>query len=303
MPDFHIINIVQDKHQDIQSADFVSHVKNSLKFSSWYEATFDAEITFIAKKLAKNLPDESSNHVILVLGNDNTLNAVLNGLLSVERQHQLPISYIPLDLHTNFTPALHLKDKTNILPQLQQIHHPKFLNIGKICGDIPKQQTKYFISSVGIGFDTALTEYKKNSIKNTSPFKLNVLKNHFLTTKAFFNQKSFPVTINACSEYLQLPNSFLLTLKNKATATSTTGNLPETSIEIIVLRKMKMMQFVTGIIFNHKYLRSNIIHHVNLSPGDAIHVHDIQPGHIDGGLLGNGSFSFNVDQQSYPFWI
>lgn len=50
MPDFHIINIVQDKHQDIQSADFVSHVKNSLKFSSWYEATFDAEITFIAKK-------------------------------------------------------------------------------------------------------------------------------------------------------------------------------------------------------------------------------------------------------------
>lgn len=140
MPDFHIINIVQDKHQDIQSADFVSHVKNSLKFSSWYEATFDAEITFIAKKLAKNLPDESSNHVILVLGNDTTLNAVLNGLLSVERQHQLPISYIPLDLHTNFTPALHLKDKTNVLPQLQQIHHPKFLNIGKICGIYPNSR-------------------------------------------------------------------------------------------------------------------------------------------------------------------
>ncbi len=300
MPDFHIINIVHDKHQDIQSADFVSLVKNSLKFASWHEATFDAEVTFIAKKMAKNLPDESSNHVILVLGNDNALNAVLNGLLSVERQHQLPISYIPLDLHTNFKPALRLKDKTNALPQLQKIYHPKFLNIGKICGDIPKHKTKYFISRVGIGFDTALTEHRKNSINDTSPFNLKVLKNHFLTTKAFFNQKSFPVTINACSEYLQLPNSFLLTLTNKAT---TTGNLTEDAIEITVLRKMKMMQFVTGVIFNHKDLRSNIIHHVNLSPGDAIHVHDIQPGHIDGGLLGNGSFSFTVDQQSYPFWI
>ncbi len=63
MPDFHIINIVQDKHQDIQSADFVSHVKNSLKFSSWYEATFDAEITFIAKKGPKTY---RMNHQIML---------------------------------------------------------------------------------------------------------------------------------------------------------------------------------------------------------------------------------------------
>ncbi|MGO0155399.1 diacylglycerol kinase family protein [Leuconostoc mesenteroides] len=299
MPDFHIINLIEDNYQDIQSADFVAHVKNSLPFASWNETRFDAEITFIAKRLAKKLPDEPSNHVILVLGNDNTLSAVLNGLLSIERQHQLPISYIPLNIHTNFAPARHFKDKKNILFQLQEIHHPKFLNIGKICGDIPKQQTKYFVNSVGIGFDTRLTEYKKNSIKSASPFKLKLLKHHVSTIKAFLNQKSFPVTINVCSEYLQLPNVYLLSLKNVASSVATTNN----SIDMIVLSKMKIMQFVIGIIFNRNDLRSNIIRHVNLSPGDAIHVHDIQPGHIDGGLLGNGSFSFTVSQQSYPFWI
>ncbi|QEA58744.1 diacylglycerol kinase [Leuconostoc koreense] len=299
MPDFHIINLIEDNYQNIQSANFVSHVKNSLPFASWDDTRFNAETTFIAKRLAKKIPDESSNHVILVLGNDSTLSTVLNGLLSIERQHQLPISYIPLNVHTNFTPARHFKAEANILLQLQQIHHPKFLNIGKICGDIPKQQTKYFVNSVGIGLDTKLTEHKKNSIKSDGLFKLKLLKHHFSTIKAFLNQKSFPVTINVCSEYLQLPNVYLLSLKNTPNSAVTTDN----SIDMIVLGKMKIMQFVIGIIFNRNDLRSNIIRRVNLSPGDAIHVHDIQPGHIDGELLGNGSFSFTVSQQSYPFWI
>ncbi|GMA70268.1 hypothetical protein GCM10025879_15140 [Leuconostoc litchii] len=97
-----------------------------------------------------------------------------------------------------------------------------------------------------------------------------------------------------------------MTLTNKFNLDdiSSSNNLIEkATLEMIVVRKISIVEFFINMLFKHNNPKSNIVHRVPLSKGDTIHVHDIQPGHLDGTDLGNGSFSFSVRQQSYPFWV
>ncbi|WP_284295878.1 hypothetical protein [Leuconostoc litchii] len=143
-----------------------------------------------SKKIAKKLPDLSSNNVVLVIGDDTVLNETLNGLLAVKRKYELPIAYIPINADTNFSNKLNIKTTQSALHHLQYITHPTFLAISKITGDIPKRQTKYFVNSLGIGFDVALTTHQNNKIIHQKKSVFHSIKNYFAIATAFCNQKN-----------------------------------------------------------------------------------------------------------------
>lgn len=311
MPQFYVINnplAGSGRHQEK-----ISKIKSQLTFASWQDTTFAGQATLFAKKLAKDLPDVPAKNVILAIGGDGTLNEVLNGLLKFKRLNPIPIAYIPNGSGNDFARAAQLGDANESLSRLAKIRSSQLLTVGKIVGDAPKKQTRYFVNNLGIGFDAAVVSQTNHDKWKARLNKIGLgsLSYLFSVLKVFANQNSFPVTINSGDDYLNFPRVFLLTLTNQAYFGGGIALLPEAKLttyglDLVIAEKMSFVEFLGMFLAlkkNGGHLKFKKVHHLKMSQNATIHVRDIQPGQADGEELGNGSYDFQLTFEHYPFWI
>lgn len=311
MPQFYVINnplAGSGRHQEK-----ISKIKSQLTFASWQDTTFAGQATLFAKKLAKDLPDVPAKNVILAIGGDGTLNEVLNGLLKFKRLNPIPIAHIPNGSGNDFARAAQLGDANDALSRLAKIRSSQLLTVGKIVGDAPKKQTRYFVNNLGIGFDAAVVSQTNHDKWKARLNKIGLgsLSYLFSVLKVFANQNSFPVTINSGDDYLNFPRVFLLTLTNQAYLGGGIALLPEAKLttyglDLVIAEKMSFVEFLGMFLAlkrNGGHLKFKKVHHLKMSQNATIHVRDIQPGQADGEELGNGSYDFQLTFEHYPFWI
>ncbi|MCK8604736.1 diacylglycerol kinase family lipid kinase [Leuconostoc citreum] len=309
MPNFYVIHNPHAGNGEHTAV--TNNIRNMPNVIEWFDTEYPDHAIYLAKNLAKTLVDAEA--VVLVIGGDGTLNETLNGLLQIQRHQYLPIAYIPTGTGNDFARACHIGSSDEVINRLQQIVKPKMINVGKIIGEAPHQTTQYFINNMGMGFDAAVVAQTNHSKWKTYFNKLHfgAMSYAFTAFSTFFNQNSFPVTITNGEEYYHLHQVFLATIVNQPYFGGGLAILPQADLfkeqlDMIVVEKMSFIHFLTlfiGLKKDGRHLKDQKVHHFTLQKGAQIHVHDIQPGQLDGEELGNGSFIFTTTLQTYPFWI
>lgn len=309
MPNYFVINnptAGNGVHSNI-----VINIKSTLNIVAWHDTNYAGHAIYLAKKLAKTIDDPKA--VVLVIGGDGTLNDVLNGLLQFKRDAKLPIAYIPTGSGNDFARGVNLGTAEQASNHLKNVTHSQMLTIGKIDGDAPHRTTKYFINSIGIGFDAAVVAQTNQTTLKHRLNKLGLGSLSYLLSvlNVFFKQHDFQMTMMNGEDYIQIPHAFLVTLTNQAYFGGGIAILPgadvhQNELDMVVAEKMSFIQFLLMFAALKKdggHLQFKSVHKIPLARGAKIHVRDIQPGQIDGEELGNGTFSFNIDYQTYPFWL
>lgn len=310
MPNFYVIhNSYAGKGPN--NTNIVNDIRKLHHIINWFDTEYVGHATYLAKNLAKTLVD--SDAVVLVIGGDGTLNDVLNGLLAVERQTALPIAYIPTGTGNNFARGASLGSASDALFRLKQTNQVKNLSIGKIIVESPHQTTRYFVNSVGVGFDANVVIMTEQSNLKKMLNKFNLGSYAYLLTAitAFFNQNAFHLTLTNGEKYKHIPEIMLATIVNQpffggGIPILPSADLSKFELELLVIEKVSFFGFLK-LLFdlkrNSSHLNHKKVHRYMLAKGAQIHIHDIQPGQIDGETLGNGSFVLTTTCQSYPFWI
>jgi len=96
--------------------------------------------------------------IILSAGGDGTLHQVVNGMMSVALENQLPtLGLIPLGSGNDFANTIGATANTADLLELLSINQPRPIDLGKlICKDASNQElVKYFINACSIGMGPA----------------------------------------------------------------------------------------------------------------------------------------------------
>ena len=309
MPNYFVIN--NPYAGDGVHSSIVLNIKNTPNIVAWHDTDYAGHAMYLAKKLAKTIDDPTA--VVLVIGGDGTLNDVLNGLLQFKRDVKLPIAYIPTGSGNDFARGINLGTAEQAVSHLKRVTQAQMLNIGKINGDAPHRTTKYFVNSIGIGFDAAVVAQTNQTALKKRLNKLGCGSLSYLLSVlcVFFKQHDFQMTLMNGEDYIQIPHAFLVTLTNQVYFGGGIAILPgadahQNELDMVVAEKMSFIQFLAmfaSLKKNGGHLQFKSVHKISLARGANIHVRDIQPGQIDGEELGNGTFSFNIDYQTYPFWL
>jgi hypothetical protein len=248
----------------------------------WHDTTFDQHAYYLAAHFARFL-DASQEHVIVSAGGLGTLHHVINGLMSQQTSHRLPIAVLPLSHH----PALnHFTLAPDPLTVIQQWHtaNPHAQSVLRLQGDLPKYQTQYVLDTCDIGLNALY--------HSTLPRKWRFLRPLRLLTycNALGQLQVFRATIHARDQYHQYNQTSALTLTN----TPHTLNL---TLAHHLSKAQLFWQFITK--RNWRFAQ-NTTHQLSEA---KLHTYSIQNASVDGEFLGNGSFAFDVTRITYPFWL
>lgn len=96
--------------------------------------------------------------IILSAGGDGTLHQVVNGMMSVAHQNQLPtLGLIPLGSGNDFANTIGATNNPAELLELLSTNQPRLIDLGKlICKDASNQESvKYFINACSVGMGPA----------------------------------------------------------------------------------------------------------------------------------------------------
>ena len=154
-----------------------------------------------ATAITKELTSDDSEHTVVALGGDGTVNEVANGIVNFEKTI---LGYIPIGSSNDFARGLELP--TNPVDALNTIltkPHLHPMNLGELCY---KEKKRRFAVSAGIGFDADIVH---ESVVSRLKVLLNKLKLGKLTYVGTALHRLFLTT----------PCSVSLTLDNKKTIT------------------------------------------------------------------------------------
>ncbi|CAM3094375.1 diacylglycerol/lipid kinase family protein [Leuconostoc rapi] len=307
MPNFYVIN---NPHVGTDNYSNMIHAIQAMpNILAWHDTKYAGHATYLAKMLAKKTTDPTA--VILAVGDNCTLNEVLNGLLAVKRDVKIPLTYIPTGLDPTFLKGTHIAHASEVVSQLQKINHSQLLNVGKICGDAPHQTTRYFVNRIDIGCHAITAEKSEQETQHPSSLMHALFKmlTPLLSKPAVpITQQPFQMTILNGKHYRQITNTTLMTIKNQPYFNDNLTHLDchKTVLNLVITEKMSIVNFLTmlpSFIKNSETPHLKAAHHISLADNANIHIHDIQTGYMDGKSLGNGTFAFTVQHEVYPFWL
>lgn len=309
MPNFYVIN--NPCAGGGEQSNIINDVKKMPNIVAWHDTKYRGHAVQLAKHFEKTLQDNKA--VILVIGGDGSLHETLNGLLQASRAVAIPLAYIPTGSGNDFARGAHIGSASEALHHLKSVHQSQILTIGRIDGDIPRQTTKYFINSLGIGLDAAVVSLTNNSKLKHYLNAIGLGSMSYLPAilSAFTHQEAFQMTIINGDQYIQIPSAFLVALTNQpyfggGIAILPGADLHETQLDIVIAAKMSFFKFLrmfAALKKDGSHLKFHTVHHIKLLPNAQIHVRNIQPSQIDGENLGIGTYEFTVNHQEYPFWL
>ena len=268
----------------------------------------------IASRIATSIDDiEHHNQVILVIGGDGTLQEVLNGAKSVNRKHLIPIAYLPFGSGNDFARATEIpRDWKKALIEMTAVRVQKTLNIGIYHNNL-NNKTRYFVNSLGVGFDADVVRLANNSNMKMqlNKLKLGSLTYLFFIPKVFFRQKGYPIQIEYDGVQKNYNNVFLTTMSNHQYFGGGIKILPgaamnEPSLDLIVAEKMNFISLLFMFIMlkiGGRHLKFKKVHAFKFENKVKVRIASIEVIQIDGETVEPSSLNATFSTTTYPFWI
>lgn len=245
--------------------------------------------------------------VLLVIGGDGTLNEALNGLMQVPSNDPMPLAYIPAGSGNDFARGLGMAtDPAIALAQILNNMRARPLSIGYYHETL-KNDHRYFVNNVGIGFDAQIVDDTNRSKKKGKLGHWAYLSN---ALKAYSQQEGYPLTVHVGRERDQYRHAFLCTASNHPYFGGGVKILPQADIhddqlELIVIEEPHwwiILWLFLLLLMGGRHLNSRFVHHYR---SDQLHllVNSVEVGQMDGQTIGNRNYDLYLSTQTYPFWI
>ena len=172
---------------------------------------YPGHATEIAHRLQDNMANSAGT--IVVVGGDGTVDEVVNGVLSIQHNNavpnSIPIAIIPTGFTNSFATAYGIQNDP--LKAFQQIETANSNTMVSVCKyhEAIKNESGFFISSLGIGFDAALIS-RRNSKKAASR-KLGLIP--FITNAGavLYNQQPFSLMLQEKHHHQLFANTYIAT--------------------------------------------------------------------------------------------
>ncbi|MEC5421881.1 YegS/Rv2252/BmrU family lipid kinase [Virgibacillus sp. C22-A2] len=148
---------------------------------------------------------------VIVIGGDGTLHEVINGL----RNHDITVSFIPGGSGNDFARGISnrakpLKIVNNIVNGEKDL--PYWLGNYKI----DNKKSRFFINSMGFGFDAEVAQAANASIhkKLTTLFRFGTISYLIALIQVLLKYKPMEVTLEVNGEVRRVPNCWMVTVAN-----------------------------------------------------------------------------------------
>ncbi|EEW53423.1 diacylglycerol/lipid kinase family protein [Limosilactobacillus antri] len=279
-------------------------VQNQTAFSM--QATKDASsAAYFARRLAAAHP--TADTTVLVIGGDGTLHDVLNGLIknTPATAQQLPLAYIPVSKLSRFARAYGIDlEPTTALQQVLAADAVERVHIGHYH-DAIKGDDGYFLNSIGIGFDAALLNQRKQPKR--SKFRWGRLAFLSQASAILYNQQPFKLMVNGPAGRTLAPAAYIALVANHSFTDSriqmtTTNSLQKADLDLIVAERhgwpltlWQLRQFYHGRLAGSRWA----LH----QSGEKLHLTttSLEFCQVDGENLGNRFLDMTITSASYPF--
>lgn len=245
---------------------------------------------------------------VIAVGGDGTLHDVLNGLIksAPSQAKQIPLAYIPVGVNNDFAKGYGIPlDPMKALQQIlgtKQEHH---INIGHYHDTI-KEQDHYFLNSLGIGFDAAITSQanrKKGQRRSLSRF---AYLRHAISV--LYNQHPFTLMVQQQGSRDFFKKAYIVVIANQPYIggrfkIAPNADLNESSLDLVVAERKNWLitfwqvwRFVHGKLGNSRFAQ-----HFH---GKDFHctTTSLEFGQVDGEEIGNQFMDLLISTASYPFY-
>lgn len=270
-----------------------------------YQLTKEAgDAEYFARRISQE--QRPNARTVIVIGGDGTLHDVLNGLIKATANHtdQIPLAYIPAGINNDFAKGYGIAlDPVKALQQILTADHPQRINIGHYH-DAIKNQDRYFLNNLGIGFDAAITS-QVNGKQRRPLSRWGYLRR---ALSVLYNQQPFTLMVQRQSSREFFKKAYIVIVANhpymsgRLKVTSTTS-LADSSLDLIVAERKNWLitfwqvwQFIHG-----KLAESRFATHYH---GQDFHctTTSLEFGQVDGKQIGNQFMDLLISTASYPFY-
>lgn len=261
---------------------------------------------YFASRLGQEKHDEPLT--VIVVGGDGTLHDVLNGLIKSAAHHQdrLPLSYIPVGVNNDFAKGYGIPlDPIKALQQILSTKQAHQINIGHYH-DAIKEQDHYFLNSLGIGFDAAITSQanrKKGQRRSLSRF---AYLRHAISV--LYNQQPFTLMVQQQGSRDFFKKAYIVIIANQPYMggrfkIAPNASFDESTLDLVVAERKnwpitfwQIWRLVHG-----KLADSRFAKHFH---GKDFHctTTSLEFGQVDGEEIGNQFMDLLISTDSYPFY-
>ena len=195
-----------------------------------------------ATELARDIANTSTDNeeVIVAVGGDGTIDEVVNGVMSIDhhnaKTNSTPIAVIPTGLTNGFAVAYGIrKNPIQAFQQIESANKTTMISVGQYHESI-KDESGFFVNSLGIGFDAALIS-KRNSKKRSSS-KMGLLTFLISAGGVLYNQQPFSLMLQEKHHHQLFPNTYIATCLNhhvRGNKQAMHDNLFSSNIQLLVV--------------------------------------------------------------------
>ncbi|GAP02396.1 transcriptional regulator [Fructobacillus pseudoficulneus] len=289
-----IIDTTIIRHKDLGALDQIQgQLTQSNLVESFQKVTKQNPASNLAKRLVKTINSEEVVPLVII-GNQATMNAILNGLLAVDENIRWPLLLIDW-------PAKDVKAEQISGQILASLHQEQIqqVRLGRLDGLVPKQGSQFFLDNFQIGpdFFAVMPKFdQKISLRNASHQLL-----HFWSDRSRNQSKvTFSWTLRFGATYQNHSNSLGLQImlgeNDQDNQVRIINQLPWPRLFMTYLRGKKGADNPGRRGFTTLTLGQN-------EPAD-FHIKDIQTVKADSRLLPSGAYSFTLTSHDhYPILV
>lgn len=164
-----------------------------------------------ATNITSQITSDESEHTIIALGGDGTVNEVVNGIQDYDKTI---FGYIPIGSSNDFARGLELpKNPAEALNIILNCSHLHSMNIGELCY---QNKSRKFATSAGMGFDAAICH---EAVVSRLKYVLNKLKLGKLTYAGIALHRLFltspqKITVTLDDTTITFPSAYFVAILN-----------------------------------------------------------------------------------------
>lgn len=307
-----LIFIVNQKAGNGKGIKVWNKVKQELEQKKVYYRSFFTKYPNHAGELARQIGSmfEDKVEAVIAVGGDGTINEVVNGMVYYPG---IKVGYIPAGSGNDFSRGFKVpKSPLGALSFIIQhkTRKGKLFDIGK-CKVSGKTKSSFFVSSLGTGFDAAVSK-----LTNESKMKKYLNKVHLgslayvgALIRLLFTYRLTNVTINVDGKEHQFESVWFVTVSNQpfygggmkiAPKAKTTDGLLDVTVVHNLSRIKLLFVFVTVFFGAHTKFKE-----ISQHKGAIIRVESNEKMlvHADGELIGQGPVQVEVQHRKIPFLV
>lgn len=247
--------------------------------------------------------------LLVAIGGDGTLHEVVNALGT--EYLDIPIAYIPAGSGNDFARGHQLPRQAHLaLEQLLNTAAPRSLNLLHYTERIG-EESGLFLNNIGIGLDAAVVAATNRSStkQQLNKYKLGSLTYMLAILKVLFQQKGFPISIQANGQEHSFPKAFLCTTMNQpylggGIKLSPHSSSAEANMDLLVVERISLLK-IFYLIFQlarQKHLASKYLHVFNSQEIRLISLSS-QYAQADGEELGQQPYEITFTTSQRLFWF